>query len=517
MTTKQITSGKRAQVELVILYRISQALAHQHDIPALLNEVLDIMETDMGLSRGTLTLRLPDSDVFVIEASRGLSTAEQRRGQYTSGEGVTGKVAKSKKPALITDISKNQDFLDRTQSRRQNSVAFLCVPIIHRRQVIGTMSIDRPKTPAADLRQDLKFLMLVADILAEGVARIREDLEARERIVAENRTLKLQLGDRYQLNNMVGNCASMRNVYGQIAQATNSNPIVLVRGESGTGKELVARAIHFSSDRKNNPFVCVNCAALPENLIESELFGHEKGAFTGAAQQRKGRFELANGGTLFLDEIGNISPSTQIRFLRVLQEQRFERVGGDKTMIANVRVITATSQDLEEKMREELFRKDLYYRLNVFPIHVPPLRERRADVCLLADHFVRKYNELYTKTVKRISTSAINMMMAYHWPGNVRELENCIERAVLTTTDDVIHSYTLPPSLQTASETHTSILPESGASLRTMLDSYEREVIVDALKQNRGIAAAAARQLATTQRILNYRITKLEIKPKRYR
>jgi len=517
MTTKSTTPERRSQVELAILYRISQALAHQHDIPALLNEVLDIMETDMGLSRGTLTLRRPDSDVFVIEASRGLSSAEHRRGQYKIGEGVTGQVARTKKPALIADISKNQNFLDRTQSRRQSSVAFLCVPIIHRRQVVGTMSIDRPKAPEADLKPDLKFLMLVADILAEGVARIREDVEERESLVAENKRLKLQLGDRYQLNNMVGNCASMRDVYEQIAQVANSNAIVLVRGESGTGKELVARAIHFSSDRKNNPFVCVNCAALPENLIESELFGHEKGAFTGAVQQRKGRFELANGGTLFLDEIGDIAPSVQVRFLRVLQERSFERVGGDKTITVNVRVITATSQDLEENMREEKFREDLYYRLNVFPIHVPPLRERRADVCLLADHFVQKYNELYSKTVKRISTSAINMMMAYHWPGNVRELENCIERAVLTTTDDVIHSYTLPPSLQTASETHTSILPEAGASLKTMLDSYEREVIVDALKQNRGIAAAAARQLATTQRILNYRIMKLDIKPKRYR
>lgn len=517
MVTKAITAEKRSQLELAILYRISQALAHQHDIPALLNEVLDIMEIDMGLSRGTLTLRRPDSDIFVIEASRGLSAAEQRRGQYEIGEGVTGQVAKTKKPALIADTSKNRNFLDRTKSRRRSSVAFLCVPILHRRQVIGTMSIDRPVAPQPDLKQDLNFLILVADILAEGVARIREDIEERESLVAENRRLKLQLGDRYQLNNIVGNCGSMRHVYEQIVQVANSNATVLVRGESGTGKELVARAIHFSSNRKSNPFICVNCAALPENLIESELFGHEKGAFTGAMRQRKGRFELANGGSLFLDEIGDISPSVQIRLLRVLQERNFERVGGDKTITVNVRVITATSQDLEEKIREARFREDLYYRLNVFPIHVPPLRERRSDVNLLADHFVQKYNELYGKTIRRISTSAINMMMAYHWPGNVRELENCIERAVLTTTDDVIHSYTLPPSLQTAAETHTSIIPEAGASLKTMVDSYEREVIVDALKQHRGVAAAAARQLQSTQRILNYRIKHLGITPKRYR
>jgi Nif-specific regulatory protein len=261
----------------------------------------------------------------------------------------------------------------------------------------------------------------------------------------------------------------------------------------------------------------VNCAALPENLIESELFGHEKGAFTGAIHQRKGRFESANGGTVFLDEIGDISPGVQVRLLRILQEQTFERVGGDRTISVNVRIITATSRDLESLMKEGKFREDLYYRLNVFPIHLPPLRERRSDIMMLADRFVQKYNDMYGKKVKRISSAAINMMMMYHWPGNVRELENCIERAVLTSSDDVIHGYSMPPSLQTSEHTNTAILPKDGASLKSLMDAYEREIIIDALKKHRGIAAAAARELQTTQRVINYGISRLGIKPQNYR
>jgi Nif-specific regulatory protein len=507
----------RSELELQILYRISQALAHQHDVSALLDEVLDIMEKEMGLTRGTLTLRRPDTDIFAIEASRGLSDDEKKRGQYNLDEGITGRVASSGQPALVPDITKDPTFLDRTQTRRQSKIAFLCVPIIHQSRVIGTMSIDRDVGQKRDLKADLDFLKLVADLLAESVSRIRERIQEKESLIAENRRLRRQLGKRYHPGNLVGNCSSMRYVYDQIAQVADSPATVLVRGESGTGKELVARAIHFSSSRKSNPFVCVNCAALPENLVESELFGHEQGAFTGATHQRRGRFELANGGTLFLDEIGDISPAVQVRLLRVLQERAFERVGGSKTIAVNVRIITATSHNLEEHIKEGKFREDLYYRLNVFPIHVPPLRERRSDIMLLADHFVQHYCKAYGKTIKRISSAAINMMMAYHWPGNVRELENCIERAVLMSNDEVLHGYNMPPSLQTSEQTNTAVLPPEGASLKSLVDAYEREVVIDALKQQRGNAAAAARQLKTTQRILNYRIKRLGIAPKNYR
>jgi Nif-specific regulatory protein len=492
-------------------------MAHQQDVGALLNEVLDAMAGDMGLSRCTLTLRRPDTDLFAIEASHGLSPAEIKRGQYKLGEGITGRVAETAAPAIVPDITQDERFLDRTRSRRSSRVAFLCVPIVHQRRVIGTLSIDRPTAPRAELDRTLDFLKLLAGLLAEAVATIRERIEERNSLVAENRTLRQQLGDQYQVDSIVGACGSMRNVYEQIAQVAASSATVLVRGESGTGKELVARAIHFGSPRRTRAFVCVNCAALPETLIESELFGHEKGAFSGAAQQRKGRFELADGGTIFLDEIGDVALPIQVRLLRVLQERTFDRVGAESSTAVNVRVIAATSRSLETEIREGRFREDLYYRLNVFPIHLPPLRERRSDIMLLADHFVQKYNARYGKSIKRISTAAINMMMAYHWPGNVRELENCIERAVLTSGDDVIHGYALPPSLQTADETNTGLLPREGANLKDMVHAYEREIIIDALKKHRGNASAAARELGATQRIVNYRIRRLGIRPRNYR
>lgn len=518
MPTSSNYAGQ-GEKELAILYQISQAAAtHPHTVSELLIEVLDIMETELKVSRGTFTLRKPDTEIFVIEASRGLTSDEKKRGQYKLGEGITGRVAQTGQSALIPDISKDPRFLNLTKSRTGNPTAFICVPIIYRKAVIGTMSIDLSITTDIEaLRRYQRFLELVANILAEAVASIREELEEREGLISENERLRRQLGDRYRMHNIIGNCSAMRSVYEQIVQVANSTATVLIRGESGTGKELVARAIHYGSERRNNAFVSVNCAALPENLIESELFGHEKGAFTGATQQRKGRFEMANGGTIFLDEIGDISPAVQVRLLRVLQEKTFERVGSSESVSVNVRVLAATSRNLEKEIAEETFREDLYYRLNVFPIILPPLRERRSDIMLLADHFLQKYGEMYGKSIKRISTSAINMMMAYHWPGNVRELENCLERAVLTASDEVIHGYNLPPSLQTSEETQTSIFPKDGAELKTMVESYEKEIIIDALKKHRGNAAATARYLNTTQRIINYRIQKLGINPDDYK
>jgi Nif-specific regulatory protein len=504
--------------EIEILYQISQvAMTRPHTVSELMVEVLDIIETELSVSRATLTLRKPDTDEFIIEASRGLTPEEELRGKYKEGEGVTGNVAKTAESAMIPDISKDPRFLNRTRSRTDKQTAFICVPIIHQKKIIGTMSIDLPSGDESELKGYQRFLELVANILAEAVAGIREAIEERTSLISENERLRRQLGDRYRMHNIIGNCSSMRAVYEQIVQVADSTATVLIRGESGTGKELVARAVHYGGERRNNAFVSVNCAALPENLIESELFGHEKGAFTGATQQRKGRFEMANGGTIFLDEIGDISPAVQVRLLRVLQERTFERVGSNEGVPVNVRVLAATSRNLEEEIEKGVFREDLYYRLNVFPIILPPLRERRSDTMLLVDHFLQKYSEMYGKNIKRISTSAINMMMAYHWPGNVRELENCVERAVLTAADEVIHGYNLPPSLQTSDETQTSIFPRDGADLKTMVESYEKEIITDALKKHRGNAAACARYLNTTQRIINYRIQKLGIHPEEYK
>lgn len=300
-------------------------------------------------------------------------------------------------------------------------------------------------------------------------------------------------------------------VYQRIHQVAGTDTNVLIRGESGTGKELVAAALHYSGSRAAQPLVKVNCAALNESLLESELFGHEKGAFTGALASRPGRIEEAEGGTLFLDEIGDFSLVTQVKLLRVLQEREHERVGSNRTMHADVRIIAATNKDLETAVSVGEFRQDLYYRINVFPIHLPPLRDRKDDILLLADHFARKYSEKMRKMIRRISTTAINMMFAYHWPGNVRELENCIEHAVLLSQDNVIHGHSLPPTLQMP-DPHEC---ENIRSLTARVELLERDMILDALKSARGNVAAAARLLSITPRILRYKIKNLGIDSRR--
>jgi len=302
-------------------------------------------------------------------------------------------------------------------------------------------------------------------------------------------------------------------VYEQVAQVARTDTTVLVRGESGTGKELVAQAIHYNSLRAKRPFIKVSCAALPDSLIESELFGYEKGAFTGAHAAKKGRFELAEGGTLFLDEIGELNLATQVKLLRVLQAREFERLGGTRTLRSNVRLIAATNKDIEKAIATKSFRDDLYYRLNVFAIFIPPLRERKPDLLLLADHFLEKASLANGKHIKRISTPAIDMLMSYHWPGNVRELENAIERAVVVCDGQVVHAHHLPPTLQTAASSGTVM----SLSLKDAIDAYEKDLIQDALKTARGNRAKAARLLSTTGRIMNYKVRQLGIDWRRFK
>ena len=312
----------------------------------------------------------------------------------------------------------------------------------------------------------------------------------------------------------------MKKVYAMISKVAESNATVLIRGESGTGKELVAKSIQKNSLRAGRPFISVNCAAIPEGLIESELFGHEKGSFTGAVNRKIGLAELADTGTLFLDEIGDVSLPMQLKLLRFIQEHSFYRVGGDRERKVDVRIIAATSRNLEDMIAKGSFREDLYYRLNVFPIYMPALRNRKSDIVLLAEHFLKKYDAVHGKSVARITTPAINMMSTYYWPGNVRELENCIEYAVLNTSDNVISGYNLPPSLQTAETTYTSLVPNAsaeGGDYESLVSSFEKELIVEALKLKKGNASAAAKHLGTTQRVVLYKIKKLGIDTSLYK
>jgi len=374
------------------------------------------------------------------------------------------------------------------------------------------LSVDKPYRDNATFESDVRFLNIVAFMIGQVVRLARSVHEERARLIGENVHLRHELQGRYQVEGILGRSNKMREVKELIGQVANSNATVLIRGESGTGKELVAHAIHYTSPRAEHPFVRVNCAALPESLLESELFGYERGAFTGATRRRKGRFEHADGGTIFLDEIGDLSPALQGKLLRVLQFREFERLGSNETLKVNVRVLAATKKDLEDEVRRERFREDLYYRVNVFPIFLPPLRERKDDIVLLADYFLTKYSRQNGKPIRRISTPAIDMLVSYHWPGNVRELENCIERAVLVCNGEVIRAEHLPPSLQTADAVGRS----DATTLPGAVETLEREMILEALKSAHGHQGRASRLLGVTPRILGYKIRKYDIDPRVY-
>jgi Nif-specific regulatory protein len=364
--------------------------------------------------------------------------------------------------------------------------------------------VDRPFDESFSLTDGEKLLSVIATMIAQHVINLETIHLEKEQLRHENQRLRDELANRYRIVNIVGNSNKMKEVFQMISQVSRSNVTVLVRGESGTGKELVASAIHYASSRSKNPFVKVNCAALPFNLIESELFGHERGAFTGAIRQKVGKFELAHRGTIFLDEIGAVGMDVQVKLLRVIQEKEFERVGGTDTIKTDVRIIAATNKNLEEALGKEEFRDDLYWRLNVFPIYIPPLRERKTDIILLADYFLEKYAAENQKDIGGFSKTTIDMLMGYHWPGNVRELENCIERAALLCEEKIIQNYHLPPSIQTVNKPDNT----TGASLQETVENIERETIIEALKNTRGNMAKAARLLGITERKFAYRAAK---------
>ena len=503
-------------VELNALYSISQILAAGSPQKQVLTEVLDVLHDLLGMERVMVMLLAPGKDELIIEAGDGLTNVQRQSLCYQLGEGITGRVVQTGKSIVVPKISQEPLFLDRVHKRRElgkDEISFICVPISIGQEVIGTLSADRFFDESAPLDEDVRVLSIVASMIAHDIQTRRELAAGRRALEEENIRLRSELEDRFRPENIIGNSGAMREVYRSIHQVAKSDTTVLIRGDSGTGKELVAHALHYASLRSKEPFIKVSCAALNENLLESELFGHEKGAFTGAIETRKGRIEEANNGTLFLDEIGDFSSIIQVKLLRMLQEREYQRVGSNVTRKANVRIICATNRNLEHAVEANEFRQDLYYRINVFPILLPPLRDRKDDILLLTDHFVERYSKRMAKDIRRISTPAINMMTAYHWPGNVRELENCIERAVLLSTDGVIHGHHLPPTLLTSDFSDTV----GAGTLSERVALFERDILVDALKRTAGSMAAAARDLGTTPRILRYRVKHLGIDYEHFR
>jgi len=502
--------------EITLLYEISKVLNEHLDLRKSLYKVLEILSSSMNMVRGTVTILNPLKNEINIEVAHGISKNAMLKVKYKLGEGITGRVIETGKGVAIPKISDEPLFLDRTASRKARQVqefSFICVPVKKGKQVIGALSVDRPFDESYILKEGKKLLSVVATMIAQHVINIEIIRLEKKQLREENKRLREKLGNKYSITNIIGNSNKMREVYQMISQVSKSNATVLIRGESGTGKELTANSIHYSSNRAKNAFIKVNCVSLPANLIESELFGHEKGAFTGAIKKKLGKFELAHMGTIFLDEIGSISLDVQVKLLRVLQEKEFERVGGHKTIKVDARVVAATNKNLEQAVEDESFRGDLYYRLNVFPIYMPPLRERKTDILLLADYFLEKYATENNKDIRRFSTPAIDMLMEYHWPGNVRELENCIERAVLLCEGGVIHSYHLPPTLQTGTESDT--LP--AVAIEDAVGNLEREMIIDALKNTRGNITLAAKILQTTVRKFSYKAEKCQVDYRIYR
>ncbi len=442
---------QRSHVELITIYEICRILGASLAVDRTFRDALNVLAAHLGLARAMIVMPVPDEGRLGVHSSVGLTRQQEQRGTWKHGEGVIGHVYASGMPAVVPDVTQSPEFIDRTGAfgapEDGSMMAFVVVPLKTDKAVVGVLAAQRVVQGGARLSDDQRILTMVATLLAQAAS-------LHDAVSDEHRRLQLQATrlqkalqreprGRYTLDNVIGDSRPMQQVFVEVHQAAPARSTVLLHGESGTGKEAIARAIHFLSPRKDAPFIKVNCAALTESLLESELFGHEKGAFTGAAGERKGRFELAHGGTLFLDEIGDISPAFQAKLLRVLQEREFERVGGSKPVRVDVRLICATNRDLERMVQRGEYRADLYYRINVVSIFLPPLRERREDIPPLVAHCIDRYNKENRRQLK-VTPEAMKVLASCYWPGNVRELENCIERTATMVQGDTIRDLAFP-------------------------------------------------------------------------
>jgi Nif-specific regulatory protein len=514
------TVTSTAVLELQALYNIVNLIGSAVHLDTALSSILKVLHDTLRMERATLALLDEAGHRLTIRASYGLSVTEEQRGIYGLNEGVYGQVFSSGSPFVVPDVHSEPLFLNRTGARSKISkktISFIGVPVILAGVTVGVLSVDRLFGSEISFEEDVRFLTVLATLIAQFLSLNQAIRKDRELLVQENLSLKEKLHGRYHRHQIIGQSKPMQEVFWNIERVAPSTATVLLLGESGTGKELVARAVHDASPRKDEPFIKVNCAALPENLLESELFGHEKGAFTGAVVARIGRFEQADHGTIFLDEIGELPLLLQSKLLRVLQEQQFERLGSSKTQSVNVRIIAATNVSLERAVALGTFRNDLFYRLNVVPINLPPLRKRRDDIPLLLDHFLRSSNKRNEKNL-RMSLEFLDFLTDYDWPGNVRELQNLVERMVILTVGDVLRVEDLPeyltspetghipPAMETALPPPAPSCPLPGG--RKSLKDLEREQVESALVRNGWVQSRAARELGLTQRQMGYRMKK---------
>jgi len=498
-------------VELNALFKVSQVLAHSLDVQRTLCKVLEELSDRGDMKHGIVTLLDPESGELILRAIHNDPAPDRKldRVRYRSGEGILGCVLDSGEMVVVPRIADEPRFIDRLGVYNPE-LPFIAAPIRMGSLIIGVLAAQPNSCTPALLLERARFLEMIANLIAQLVRLSWNMAEERQHLLRERDRLQQEISSQYGFNNIIGRSPAMRRVFEQIRAVAKWTTTVLIRGESGTGKELVASSIHYNSPRAEKPFIRLNCAALSDQLLESELFGHEKGAFTGAVDHRLGRFEQADGGTLFLDEIGEITTTFQAKLLRILQEGEFERVGSSKTLGVDVRIIAATNRNLEEEVEAGKFREDLYYRLNVMPIHMPPLRDRLEDLPELIQFLNARISKRQGRPLQ-VSDCAIRLLMQYDWPGNIRELENCLERAAVMADDGRIDRDVL--SLTGLEERIVS----RGGNLVQPPDNFndpsldEKERIIAALEHAGWVQAKAARLLGMTPRQVAYRIQQLNI------
>jgi Nif-specific regulatory protein len=522
--------------DLSLLQAIGEIVSSTTELSEAFPRVMQLISRQRDMHRGTLILLDEATGRLRTEAALGLTAADIERNRFAVGEGVTGSVVATGKPRIVPDARADPDFLHRTgrlaHEPADRRISFLCVPIRIDDRVAGALAFDTPFQSEARLESDLRFAEIVAAFLAQAIQIHRIVTRTKDRMLEENAQLRAQIRDRFRFENIIGDAPAMQEVFATVAQIANSRATVLLLGETGTGKEVIAKAIHYNSPRRDRPFIRVNCGAMTSTLLESELFGHVKGSFTGAIKDKIGRFEAADGGSIFLDEIGTMEPQLQVKLLRVLQEREFERVGDTTVVKVDVRVIAATNVDLQDEVAKGNFREDLFYRLNVVPIYLPPLRNRREDIPQLIDHFLDKYNAVNGRGLRKISRETLSVLMRYPWPGNVRELENAIERAVVLSRSEEFGEDLLPLTIRMfAQQRRQNAATESLESLVTRLaeqaivdyelrdgevykltiDQLEAALIERALTRCGGVKTKAADFLGINRNTLNKKVKDLGI------
>jgi Nif-specific regulatory protein len=524
---------ERAELELSLLNEISRVLGSTLDLHNVFDQTMRVLAERLGMERGSLVLLDEPTGKIRTETAVGLTPEEIQRATYELGEGITGTVVATGESIVVENIAADARFLNRTGARPTGlgaQTSFICVPIRMEGRTVGAISVDKIFKDADTLRSDQRLLEIIASFIAQALKINEIVAQEREEWQEEKRSMSANLRAKYKFDNIIGSAPPMIDVFDTIAQVASSRATCLILGETGTGKELIAKAIHYNSNRAEKPFIRVNCGALTGTLLESELFGHVKGSFTGAIKDKIGRFEAANGGTLFLDEIGTIDMGLQVKLLRVLQEREFERVGDNRTMKVDVRIIAATNLDLQEEVGKGRFREDLFYRLNVVTIFLPPLRNRREDIPRLIDFFLDKFNAENAKSLRKISKEMLNVLVRYPWPGNVRELENAIERAVVLSRADTLTEDLLPTAIRAFAQQGRANVASEGIDALTrrlaeqsinefelrdgqiydmVIRQVEKALIEKALSRCSGVKIKAADFLGINRNTLNKKFKEL--------